>query len=75
MARCQSGCMTAEQALRFVAYEARWCRDRDAHEALCLLFPALLRTLELSPMDGREAEAFRLELKQRLASSARPTFS
>ena len=61
--------MTAEQALRFVAYEACWCRDRDAHEALCLLFPAVLRVLSLKPMDGREAEAFRRELKQSLANA------
>lgn len=60
--------MTAEDALRFAAFEAAECRDRDAHEALCLLFPALMRTLSLEPMDGFEARAFRHELKQRLAS-------
>jgi hypothetical protein len=60
--------MTAEQALRFAAYEAAWCRDRDAHEALCLLFPPLLHALELPPMDSFEAERFRRELKAVLAA-------
>jgi hypothetical protein len=60
--------MNAEEALRFAAYEAEECRDRDAHEALCLLLPPLLRVLELEPMNGREALAFRNELKQRLAN-------
>ena len=55
--------MTAEQALRFVAYEASWCRNRDASEAVCLLLPPVLRALDLSPMDSFEAERFRRELK------------
>jgi hypothetical protein len=58
--------MTVEQALRFAAYEAAECRDKDAHEALCLLFPPMLRVLALEPMDDAEARAFRYELKQRL---------
>jgi len=60
--------MTAEQALRFAAYEAEWCRDRDASEALCLLFPPMLHALELPPMDSFEAERFRRELKAVLAA-------
>lgn len=59
--------MTPQDALRFAAYEADECRDLDAHEALCLLFPALLRALSLPPMDEFEAEAFRYRLKQQLA--------
>ena len=58
--------MTAEDALRFAAYQASLCRDRDAHEALCLLFPPLLRVLSLPPMEDFEAAAFRYEFKQRL---------
>jgi len=60
--------VTAEQALRFVAYEAAWCRDRDAGEALCLLLPPVLRALDMSPMDSFEAERFRRELKAVLAA-------
>jgi hypothetical protein len=60
--------MTAEQALRFAAYEASWCRDRDASEALCLLLPPMLRALDLPPMDSFEAERFRRELKAVLAA-------
>lgn len=66
--------MTAEQALRFAAYEAAECRDRDAHEALCLLFPPMLRVLALEPMTDREAQAFRRELKLLLASGQSGTF-
>jgi len=56
--------MTPEEALRFIDYQARQCRDKDAHEALCLLLPALLRTLQLQPMDGWEALQVLSELKQ-----------
>lgn len=62
--------MTAENALRFLDFEARECRDRDAHEALCLLLPALMRALELRRMDGYEAEVFRLKLKRTLERKA-----
>ena len=61
--------MTAEQALRFVAYEAAECRDNDDCEALCLLLPPLLSTLALVPMNGFEAEDFRREFKNRLAAA------
>jgi hypothetical protein len=60
--------MTAEQALRFAAYEAQWCRNRDSSEALCLLFPPMLRALDLPPMDSFEADRFRRELKAVLAA-------
>jgi hypothetical protein len=55
--------MTAEQAIRFLDHQARRCRDRDSAEALCLLLPALLKVLNLQPMDACEAIAFRLELR------------
>jgi len=58
--------MTAEDALRFLAHQARQCRDRDTHEALCLLLPALLSQLNLEPMDGFEALDFLAELKKAL---------
>jgi hypothetical protein len=58
--------VTAERAIRFVAYEARECRNRDACEALCLLLPALLKIAELPPMDDLEAAAVRFQIKQEL---------
>lgn len=59
--------MNAEQALRFLAYEALYCRQHDSHEALCLLLPALVDVLGLPRMNGYEAEQFRGELKARLS--------
>jgi hypothetical protein len=56
--------MTAQDAVRFLHHEASYCRTRDEHEALCLLLPALLRALDLPPMEGFEARAFRQELKE-----------
>jgi len=58
--------MTPAEAVRFLDHEAVLCRERDAHEALCLLLPAMLRVLELSPMDDYEALAFRIELHNAL---------
>jgi hypothetical protein len=58
--------MTPPEALRFLHHEALTCRDHDAHEALCLLLPALLKVMELSPMDDFEALAFRVELREAL---------
>lgn len=58
--------MNPADALRFLEHEASFCRSRDAHEALCLLVPALLRALELEPMNGYEAEQFRRELKEEI---------
>ncbi len=68
--------MTPPDALRYLDHEARLCRDHDAHEALCLLMPALMRLLELPPMDDYEALAFRLELHDAIShaqtASGRP---
>lgn len=58
--------MNAEDALRFLAHEAAWCRDRDQAEFLCLLVPTIGSALALRPMDGRQADEFRRELKKRL---------
>ncbi len=58
--------MNAEDAIRFLDTQAKLCRDRDDHEALCLLFPALMRVLELQPMNGYEEEDFRREFKAAL---------
>jgi hypothetical protein len=58
--------MQPADALRFLDHEARQCRDRDAHEALCLLLPTLLRVLRLTPMDSFEALDFRCQLREKL---------
>ena len=50
--------MIAEEALRYLAHEAKECRDRDQAEALCLLLPAMLKLLCLKPMDDFEALDF-----------------
>jgi hypothetical protein len=58
--------MTTENALRFLHKEAARCRDRDACEAFCLLLPALIRILDLEPMEEVEAAAFKFEFRQKL---------
>ena len=58
--------MSSDDALRFLAHEAAYCRDRDSGEALCLVIPPLLRLLQLQPMDGYAAEAFKREFKRKL---------
>jgi hypothetical protein len=60
--------VTAEDAIRFLASEAEFCRGRDAGEALCLLHPSVMRVLELPPMTGEEAARFRAELRCTLQS-------
>lgn len=54
--------MTPEQALQFIAHEAKDCRDREAHEALCLLLPSVLKCLDLQPMNHIDAGVFRIDL-------------
>lgn len=56
--------MNSQDALRFLEYEAAWCRSKEEHEALCLLLPALARVLGLSTMGDGEAMAFRKELRE-----------
>ena len=67
--------MTPADALRYLDHEARLCREHDAHEALCLLLPALMRLLELPAMDDYEALSFRVELHDAIhegPTSAKP---
>lgn len=64
----RSSQMTHANTIRYLAHQARLCRDRDSSEAFCLLLPALLRVLDLDPMEDVEAGAFRHEFKQALAS-------
>ena len=58
--------MSIEDALRFLDYQAQVCRDRDTHEALCLLLPSMLSVFALEPMTEREATAFRKEFREQL---------
>ena len=60
-------------ALRYLAHEARMCREHDAHEALCLLLPALMRLLQLPAMDDYDALAFRVELHDALNEAQTPS--
>ena len=62
--------MTTKDAIRFLAHEAKDCRDKDTSEALCLLLPAMLRVLSLDRMDDVEAAAFRHGFKRDLAALA-----
>lgn len=69
--------MTAEDAIRYLDFRARECRDKEAHEALCLLLPALLKVFNLPEMDSVEAEAVRFDLRRSLCDhdglSRKPT--
>jgi hypothetical protein len=58
--------MTAEDAIRFLHFEASWCRAKNEAEAFCLLLPPILNALDLSAMNGYEAELVRRELRQRV---------
>lgn len=58
--------MNATDALRFLAHEAKLCRDRDAHEAFCLLLPALCKVVGVSPLDDVAALAFQQEFHNEL---------
>jgi hypothetical protein len=60
--------MTAQDSIRFLNHQAAECRGRDAGEALCLLLPAIMRILELDPMDDVEAAAFRQGFRRDLAA-------
>jgi hypothetical protein len=64
--------MIAEEAVRFLAHEARRCRDRDSHEALCLLLPAMLQLLALEPMNDFEALDFALGMRHELSDQVNP---
>jgi hypothetical protein len=60
--------MTAQDSIRFLNHQAAECRGRDAGEALCLLLPAIMRILDLDPMDDVEAAAFYYGFKRDLAA-------
>lgn len=64
--------MIAEEALRYLAHEARRCRSRDQAEALCLLLPAMMRLLCLEPMDCFEALDFHVNMKHELSIQEHP---
>jgi hypothetical protein len=63
----ESKILTAENAVRFLEHQSRACRDRDAHEAFCLLLPAIVQALGLPPMEDCEAAAFHFKFKQQLS--------
>jgi hypothetical protein len=63
--------MNPTDAMRWLAFEAKRCRDRDSSEALCLLFPAILQALDLAPMEEAEARAFRERVKESLRTDLR----
>lgn len=66
--------MTAEAAVRYLAFQAERCsvRDLETHraidmgQALRLLPPALLKALELHPMTDYEVREFAAELRAAL---------
>jgi hypothetical protein len=61
--------MSAAEALRYLDNQAKRCRDRDDAEALCLLLPALLKMLNLEPMDNLAALNFTIEFRAALRSA------
>lgn len=63
--------MTAEDAIRWLAHEAKRCHDRDTHESLCLTLPPILNALGLEPMHYGDALAFTVELRQSIRERAR----
>jgi hypothetical protein len=63
--------MNAEDALRYLGSESAKCRDKQSHEALCLLLPALLKINGLKPMDIFEANSYSEALKHKLAHDFR----
>ena len=64
--------MIAEEAIRYLAHEAKHCRDKDAHEALCLLLPAMMQLLGLKPMDCFEALDFTIRFRDELRDQVNP---
>jgi hypothetical protein len=63
--------MIAEKdAIRYLAHQAKLCRDRDSHEAFTLLLPGLIKVMHLDTMDDVEAAAFRHGFKRDLAALA-----
>lgn len=50
--------------LRYALHEAKRCRDRDACEAFCLVWPAIGQVLGVKPMDDFEAMSFYAALRE-----------
>lgn len=63
--------MTETDAIRWLAFEASRCKDRDAGLTLCLCLPPILAQLNQKPMDEAEAAAFRERLKNALRDDLR----
>ena len=64
--------MIAEEALRYLAHQAKRCRDSDSAEALCLLLPSMLQLLCLDPMNDFEALDFHIQLRNELRDQLNP---
>jgi hypothetical protein len=62
----------AEDGIRFLAHEAKVCRDRDLAEAICLLLPSMCQLLCVEPMDDYEAIEYRLRLREELREQVNP---
>lgn len=65
--------MNSGQAIRWLAHEAKTCRDRDALEMHALLYPAVLKLCDLEAMDDFEAQCFTRDFKERLARLNQPS--
>ena len=63
--------MNEADAIRWLEFEAKRCRGRDACEAFCLLLPALRVALDLPPMDELEARAFYHRVREALQNDLR----
>ena len=64
--------MTTEDSIRFLAHEAKVCRDRDMAEGICLLLPTICRLLCLEPMDDFEALEQRIRMREELREQEHP---
>lgn len=64
--------MIAEEAIRFLAHEAKRCRDKDAAEAICLWLPTMCKLLCLQPMDDFEALDFGVQARAELDLQENP---
>jgi hypothetical protein len=64
--------MIAEEAIRFLAHEAKRCRDKDSAEALCLWLPTMCRLMGLQPMDDFESLDFAVNAREELKLQEHP---
>lgn len=63
--------MSATEAIRFLAHEARECRGRGAGDAICLLLPVILTGIGVQAMNDDEAKLFLRELHEALKNDLR----